>query len=160
MVQDLQVDAEENPSNLCFHIKSSETDPFQQHCFIYLGRGQASLCPIAATMSLSQGPLFIDRTGQPLTQVRLSSFFQSTLAGAGIPGQFSGHSFRIGTATTAAQRGIPDHLIKTMGRWMSDAYKLCQNSSSPDPECIREAVAITGIHQASVHSWVPSGCGG
>ena len=129
-VQDLQVDAEENPSSLRVHIKSSKTDPFRQGCFIYLGRGQASLCPIAAIMSYlhlrgsSQGPLFIDSTGQPLTRVRLSSFLQSTIAAAGIPGQFSGHSFRIGAATTAAQHGIPDHLIKTMGRWTSDAYQL------------------------------------
>ena len=129
-VQDLQVDAEENPSSLYIHIKSSKTDPFRQGCFIYLGHGQASLCPIAAIMSYlhlrgsSQGPLFIDSTGQPLTRVRLSSFLQSTIAAAGIPGQFSGHSFRIGAATMAAQHGIPDHLIKTMGRWTSDAYQL------------------------------------
>ncbi|KAK2547343.1 Protein STPG4 [Acropora cervicornis] len=65
----------------------------------------------------SKGPLFIDSTGQPLTRVHSSSFLQSTMAAAGIPGQFSGHSFHIGTATTAAQPGIPDHLIKTMGKW-------------------------------------------
>ena len=80
MVQDLQVDAEENPSSLRVHIKSSKTDPFRQGCFIYLGRGQASLCPIAAIMSYlhirgsSQGPLFIDSTGQPLCNSSASVF--------------------------------------------------------------------------------------
>ena len=31
-------------------------------------------------------------------------------------------NFHIGAATTAAQRGIPDSLIKTLGRWQSAAY--------------------------------------
>ena len=39
-------------------------------------------------------------------------------------GNYSGHSFRIEAAATAASIGIPDHLIKTMGRWLSDAYQL------------------------------------
>lgn len=38
--------------------------------------------------------------------------------------QYSGHSFRIGTATTAAAVGIEDSLIKTLGRWESSAYQL------------------------------------
>ena len=129
-VQDLQVDAEVNPSSLRVRIKSCKTDPFRQGCFIYLGRGQAPLCPISAILAYlhrrgpSSGPLFIDTHGQPLTRSRLSSFIQSVLQGEEIPGQFSGHSFRIGAATTAAQCGIPDHLIKTMGRWSNDAYQL------------------------------------
>ena len=35
-VQDLQVDAEVNPSSLRVHIKSSKTDPFCQGCFVDL----------------------------------------------------------------------------------------------------------------------------
>ena len=88
------------------------------------------LSPISAILAYlhlqgpSSGPLFIDTHSWPLTHFPLSSFIQSVLQGAGIPGQFSGHSFCIGAATTAAQCGIPIHLIKTMGRWTGDAYQL------------------------------------
>ena len=109
------MDAEENPSSLRVHIKTSKTDPFRQGCFIYLGRGQAPLCPIAAIMSYlrlrgsSLGPLFIDSTGRPLTRVHLSSFLQSTIAAAGIPGQFSGHSF-LSVAESSRHLALPPSL--------------------------------------------------
>ena len=42
---------------------------------------------------------------------------------------YAGHSFRIGAATTAAERGIEDSLIKMMGRWESSAYQLYVRAS-------------------------------
>ena len=38
--------------------------------------------------------------------------------------RYSGHSFQIGAATTAAEVGLEDSLIKTLGRWESSAYLL------------------------------------
>ena len=40
------------------------------------------------------------------------------------PLKIAGHSFRIGTGSTAASRGVEDSLIKTLGRWRSSAYLL------------------------------------
>ena len=70
------------------------------------------------------GPLFLFQDGQPLTHSALTSWVRQMAAAAGIPGNFSSHSFRIGAATVAARNGIPDHQIQTLGRWSSDAYKL------------------------------------
>ena len=37
---------------------------------------------------------------------------------------YAGHSFRIGAAMTAAACGVPAEVIKTLGRWKSQAYQL------------------------------------
>ena len=36
---------------------------------------------------------------------------------------FSGHSFRIGAATSGAFARLEDHVIQTLGRWSSNCYK-------------------------------------
>ncbi len=36
--------------------------------------------------------------------------------------RYTGHSFRIGAATTAAANGVNDATIQILGRWKSDCY--------------------------------------
>ena len=70
------------------------------------------------------GPLFLLK-GQPLTRPQLVSELRKTLSLAGLqPEKYAGHSFRIGAATTAAACGVPVDVIKTLGRWKSQAYQL------------------------------------
>lgn len=46
------------------------------------------------------------------------------LAGLGYDSKlYSGHSFRIGAATSAASSRLEDHIIQTLGRWSPDCYK-------------------------------------
>ena len=128
--EDFQVDSRSNPTCMRVQVKCSKTDPFRQGCCIYLGRGRSSICPISAITAYltlhggSPGPFFLHMDGSSLTHQTLSSFLQATLSASGFSRTFSGHSFRIGAATSAVQQGIPDHLIKTMGCWSSDAYQL------------------------------------
>ena len=129
-VNDIQADSLFNPQSFRILIKCSKTDPFRQGCYIYIGTGRHDLCPVHALAQYlhfrgsAPGPLFILSDGTPLSRQWLASSIRSIFSAAGVPGCFSGHSFRIGAATSAASRGIPDHLIKTLGRWSSDAYHL------------------------------------
>ena len=129
-IGDIQADSLVNPTCFKVRIKCSKTDPFRKGCDIYVGRGNSAVCPIVALSNYlvlrgpAPGPVFQFVSGRPLSRERLSSTVQSILSAAGYAGSFSGHSFRIGAATTAASRGVPDHLIKTLGRWSSDAYQI------------------------------------
>ena len=129
-VADLQADSLVNPTCFKVHIKCSKTDPFRMGCDIYVGRGEGPVCPIRALGNFlalrgsSEGPLFTLSGGRPLTRQQLSSTVQCILHSASYTGSYSGHSFLIGAATTAAAQGVPDHLIKTLGRWSSDTYQI------------------------------------
>ena len=118
-VDDIQADTLVNPGSFRIFIKCSNTGPFRQDCYIYIGAGKRDLCAVRAlTQYLHIHPLFL------LNCQWLSSSIQSILSAAGVPGCYTGHRFRIGAATSATYHGLPDHLIKTLGRWSSDAYQI------------------------------------
>ena len=72
-----------------------------------------------------QGPLFYFQSGRLLTQGVVSHLLRDSSRVAGLPYQsLKAHSFRIGAASVAAAAGLPDWLIKFMGRWSSDCYQL------------------------------------
>ena len=110
-------------------IKQSKTDPFRKGVNLFLGRTLVDLCPVESLLnylvvrSSKDGPLFIFKDGRPLTRQRLVTALREVLQVAGVDqSKYSGHSFRIGAATTAAARGMEDSVIKTLGRWNSVAY--------------------------------------
>ena len=128
---DISVDSVANPSLLKIRIKASKTDPFRQGVDVFVGRTDTELCPVAALLSYmavrgpGPGPLFRFRDGKPLTRERFVQQVRAALSQAGINYKgYSGHSFRIGAATTAAKRGVADATIKMLGRWKSSAYQL------------------------------------
>ncbi len=120
------------PNYICVHLRVSKTDPFGRGAHVYLGRTASVICPVAAILSFLAvrpshltGPLLRFPDGSTLTRTFLIGAVKRALANAGIdPARYSGHSFRIGAATSAALAGMPDHTIKMLGRWESSAYAL------------------------------------
>ena len=113
------------------NIKCSKTDPFRSGSQLLLTPSGHQVCAVKALQeflrSCSQPPgtpLFVFQDGSYLTPTRLTSTLRSLLRSLGInDAAYASHSFRIGAATTAAAAGLPIWLIKTLGRWTSDAYQ-------------------------------------
>ena len=114
----------------CLRIKSSKTDPFRQGTDILVGKTGSSLCPVAALLefirrrSSAEGPLFMFRNGKAASRVWFCKRFKLAVASTGIKGDFTSHSLRIGAATQAANVGLSESIIKSLGRWSSDSFKL------------------------------------
>jgi len=71
-------------------------------------------------------PLFVTEDGKPMTSKFAQRILKDLLKRAGFDGslwQF-GLSLRRGGATTLAASGVPDRVIRAMGRWKSGAYRL------------------------------------
>ena len=126
---DVRVDNRSAPSAIQVVIKASKTDPFRQGVTLHIGITGDPLCPVAAVLSYmvarggSPGPLFTWEDNRYLTRHRFVISVRAALTEAGyVAKDYAGHSFRIDAATTAAEHGIQDSLIKTLGRWESSAY--------------------------------------
>ena len=126
---DVNIDSTVSPRSIRLLIKASKTDPFRVGVYIYMGKTECLLCPVAALLSyierrgLDPGPLFRLEDKRPLTRDKFVREVRQALKAAGYDEEkYAGHSFRIGAATTAAAAGIEDSLIKSLGRWQSTAY--------------------------------------
>ena len=122
---DLAVD---NPSDPGVISMQSKTDRGRRGAKVYFGKTGDSLCPIAAMEAYlsvrgsNPVPLFLWESGVPLSKPSFVKHVRSALEQAGFPAKdYSGHSFRIGTATTAAVAGLEDSAIQILGRWPSNA---------------------------------------
>ena len=125
----IAVDDLQSPLLIQVLLKGSKTYLAWQGINLCIGRANNKLCSIAAMLTylavrgFDHGPLFRTEDCQPLTRAKLVSLLRSTLSAAGIdPTGYCDHSFRIGTATTAAACGIHNSTIQTLGRWVSDSY--------------------------------------
>ena len=130
-LSDMAIDDHRLPSMIRLCIKQSKTDPFRQGIHVFLGKTEAAVCPVQAIIRYigvrrsDPGPLFIRSSGVPLTRTFLVSELKVALRSLKVDESlYNGHSFRIGAATTAAQQGLQDSLIQTLGRWRSEAYKI------------------------------------
>ena len=151
-IQDVARDATNPPSFIRLHLRCSKTDPFKHGVFIYLGATGQRICPVSALLSFLvvrpqnlSGPLFQYPDGSPLTRTHFIKEVRSALTQAGIDSShYNGHSFRIGAATAAGQAGIPDHIIKMLGRWESSAYTLYIRTSGSQLASISAHLLASG----------------
>ena len=135
--RDVWVDSHSNPGCLTILLKCSKCDPFAAGVFIHVGRTGQLLCPVAAMLAYlairlpSPGPLFIFQDGSPLSRNRLVSSLTDAIRLAGLDAShYSGHSFRVGAATSCSS--------KSWAKWLTNTNAM--------------AVAVIGIYNLYSHS--------
>ena len=96
---------------------------------LYVGTTGSDLCTLTAIISYMMvrgtkpGPFFVRSDGKYLTRDYFVTAVRTVLSEAALDASsYAGHSFRIGAATTTAQQGLQDSLIKILGRWQSSSY--------------------------------------
>ena len=113
-----------------FRLKTSKTDPYGKGTTIEVGLCKPPMCATTAIrtyLTMTNGaphdPLFRYKDGHPLSKKTFVDEVRRLLESASIDNasSYSGHSFRIGAATSAAMAGAPDWQIRAMGRWKSDS---------------------------------------
>ena len=126
---DVAVDNRLSPSMVRIHLKRSKCDQFGRGVDVIVGKTDSLICPVAAMMAYitrrqgDPGPFFVMEQGEPVTKVWSVQQIRDTLTSLGLPqGDYAGHSFRIGAATSAALAGVEDSTIQALGRWKSAAF--------------------------------------
>ena len=110
--------------SLDFYIKRSKTDQLGKGHTVTLQASDSSLCPVTLIKEYiglrscsKQKPLFTLCNGHPLSLTNFQAMLHKLLSSTGLPPQvYNTHSLRIGAATSAAQEGLPSHIIKHLGR--------------------------------------------
>ena len=130
--QDIAVDDYNSPTILSILLRQSKTDQDKVGITLFVGRTGQDICPLSSMIpylvsrreKFPRGALFVTERGLPLSRLVLVAWLKTALSSVGIDAtHFTGHSFRIGAASTASARGIADSTIQTLGRWKSDSFK-------------------------------------
>jgi hypothetical protein len=112
-------------------LKTSKTDVYRQGVYIKLLKTDSDLCPYKllrklimnrkSSIATEKDPLFVEEHNIALFRKYFMSKLKTLLSYLDfVHSDYSGHSFRIGAATTCASNGIQDHMIQTLGRWKSN----------------------------------------
>lgn len=116
-------------------VKTSKTDKRNSGFHVTVGCSNHRICCFCAMKAfrdwkveqkcqLGPNEPFFAMYGAMLTKDVFQKETRLKIALIGMnPKDYSGHSFRSGSATTAAMAGLTDWEIKLLGRWTSDAYQ-------------------------------------
>ena len=87
------------------------------------------VCPVLLLLEYlairgnSPGPLFMTQGNSPVSRSFFTDLLTRSLRTCGLnPALYKDHSFRIGAASFAADRGMSDAQIRALGRWKSNAF--------------------------------------
>jgi hypothetical protein len=130
----------ENTPFMKVFIKRSKTDQSNRGFTINISCVPDITCAVCAMhkyqsskpLQIPTAPLFVFASGVPLKKTLFQKNLNLMLSFKNYPiNEFSGHSLRIGSATTGASVGLQDWEIKLLGRWTSDAYHRYITASTP-----------------------------
>lgn len=102
---------------------------YNQRPFTLVLHRQRTSCPIQLLLDYlalrgnQQGAIFLTQARTPVTREAFTSKLATAISFCGLdPSRYKGHSFRIGAASYAAEQGMSDSQIRTLGRWKSNAF--------------------------------------
>lgn len=102
---------------------------YSQRPFTIFLHCQNSCCPVHFLLEYLEGrgarpgPLFLNPDNTPVSRKCFAELLSLSLKAYGLDStRYKGHSFRIGAASFAAERGISNEQIRAMGRWKSNAF--------------------------------------
>jgi hypothetical protein len=114
-------------------LKCSKENKNGKEVVIDIFESKGALCPVKAytrwigRQPVEQNlPVFRDEKGTPVTGRKMNSWLRELLSKHVDydKARFTGHSFRIGLATTLGTMGFTTEDIKEAGRWSSRAYEV------------------------------------
>ncbi|KAM3940554.1 uncharacterized protein RB166_000511 [Leptodactylus fuscus] len=118
--------------DLVCRIRRSKTDQLGRGLLVRLCPLSGSpVCPVRCFEAFVQVrpagglSLLLHADSSCLSRFQFVQVLRRGLQALGLPsGEYSSHSFRIGAATEAARWGLPPGVIKRIGRWESDRFKI------------------------------------
>lgn len=116
-------------------LKKSKTDKYSQGVTVLIGCSKHSVCAFCLMREYVRinnwekpsDPLLVHHGGIPLSRSYLVNNTKILVGFLGYnPGDFSGHSYRAGSATSAgtADNAFKDWEMKLLGRWKSNVFNI------------------------------------
>ena len=106
-----------NTNNRPFVI-TIESEPSEQFCPVQ------TLIDYIKLRGYHQGPLFTCAAGGAISTNNFNTELRRALNFCGLDcSRYKSHSFRIGAACHASEKGFSDSQIRALGRWSSDAFR-------------------------------------
>lgn len=100
------------------------------HSIFFSGQENKVICPISKMQAYIQcrgghtGPLFCTPDLKPVPRQFFTKHLNNALTFCNLnPNWYKSHSFRIGSASYAAEKGMSDAQIRQLGRWKTEAFK-------------------------------------